>query len=303
MSAAAATVWADTQLDWYRDARSWPLYEYSLLVEAGGLRWHLQDLGNGPAVLLIHGAGSSAHSWHRLAPLLSARWRVIAMDLPGHGFTRGEPDTGTSLPGISRALRQLLHELAIRPMLLIGHSAGAAIAACMTLDEPAHTRAVISINGSLVPFDRRYDYLFSPLAKLLAYLPLTPELISWGARNLTAVQRLVASTGSRLDQQDIDLYWRLMRSRGHVGGVLKMMANWNLPGLAARLPALTVPLIQIVGTNDRIIPPRAAQQVCELLPGASVVSLQNLGHLAHEERPDTVAAALFAAVDALHDGI
>jgi magnesium chelatase accessory protein len=291
---------AEYDLDWACDGSDWPLRESSRFVSAGGLRWHVQQLGAGPSLLLIHGTGSSAHSWHRLAPLLAERFRVTAFDLPGHGFTRGEPPHGMSLNGMSGAVGALLQALSIHPLLAVGHSAGAAIAARMVFDGQFAPRALISVNGALLPFDRYPDMIFAPLARLLASLPFAPTLFSWRARDRVAVERLIESTGSVLASEDIDLYWRLVRSPRHVAGVLQMMAQWDLGELKRKLPQLPVPLVQLVGANDRTIPPSAAQRVRALLPAATVVTLPQLGHLAHEERPDLVAQAIGGAVEVLH---
>ena len=291
---------AEYDLDWACDSSDWPLRDSSRFVYAGGLRWHVQQLGAGPSLLLIHGTGSSAHSWHRLAPLLAANWSVTAFDLPGHGFTRGEPAHGLSLAGMSGAVGALLQALSIQPLLAVGHSAGAAIAARMALDGLFAPRALIGLNGALLPFDRYPDMLFAPLARLLASVPFAPNLFSWRARDRVAVERLIESTGSKLAREDIDLYWRLVRSPRHVAGVLQMMAQWDLGELKRQLPQLRVPLVQLVGANDRTIPPSAAQRVRALLPAARVMMLPQLGHLAHEERPDLVALAIGGALEALH---
>ena len=78
----------------------WPNRTASRYVEAGGLRWHVQSLGDtGPVILLLHGTGAATHSWAGLAPLLATRFRVVAPDLPGHGFSGAAVGAGMSLPG------------------------------------------------------------------------------------------------------------------------------------------------------------------------------------------------------------
>lgn len=291
---------AEPGLDWNRDGSSWPLHESSRFVDAGGLRWHVQQCGAGAALLLIHGTGSSTHSWHRLSPLLAARWKVTAFDLPGHGFTRGAPSRGMSLEGMSEAVGALLAALEIKPLLAVGHSAGAAVAARMALDRVITPRALITLNAALLPFDRYHALMLAPLARLLASLPFAPGLFCWRARDRRAIERLIESTGSRLEREDVDLYWRLVRSPRHIAGVLQMMAQWDLDAMRRQLPQLPVQLVQLVGANDRTVRPSTAQRVLALLPTASVVTLAGLGHLAHEERPDLVARAIFTVADGLH---
>ena len=87
------------RLSWQRDGRDWPNREFSRFVSAAGLSLHVQVMGDGPAVVLAHGTGSSTHSWRTLAPLLARRFTVIAPDLPGHGFTEMPETRRLSLPG------------------------------------------------------------------------------------------------------------------------------------------------------------------------------------------------------------
>lgn len=278
--------------DWDREGRDWPNREASRFVQAGGLRWHVQVLGTGPVLLLIHGTGAATHSWRDLAPLLAERFTVVAPDLPGHGFT-GTPDTaGLSLPGMAAGLAALLEALGVTPELALGHSAGAAILARFCLDGRIAPRALVSLNGALLPLRGLAGQVFSPAAKLLAANPLVPRLFAWRAGAPQAVERLVASTGSHLPPQGVELYRRLITTPGHVAATLRMMANWDLQPLARELPRLKVPLVLIVASADTTVRPAEAQRVRAMLPAAELITLPGLGHLAHEERPERVAALI-----------
>jgi magnesium chelatase accessory protein len=148
---------------------------------------------------------------------------------------------------------------------------------------------VFSLNGALLPLHRMQKALFAPVARLLASTSLSSRLFVWSARDRRAVERLLASSGSSIDAAGVDQYWRLARSQSHVEGALQMMAQWDLDGLERDLPRLQPALMLIVGGNDRMVPPAEARKVQQLLPGASLVTLPGLGHLAHEERPDLVS--------------
>ena len=138
---------------WDRDGHDWPNREASRFVEAAGMRWHVQRMGCGPPLLLVHGTGAATHSWRHLAPLLARRFTVIAPDLPGHGFTDPSPSNALSLPGMARALRALLDHLEIQPAVAVGHSAGAAILARLCIDRQLSPAALIFLNGALLPFE------------------------------------------------------------------------------------------------------------------------------------------------------
>ena len=287
------------RLSWDSDGHDWPGHESSRFVRAGGMRWHVQISGSGPTAFLVHGTGAATHTWRGLAPLLAKRYRVVACDLPGHGFTDPLPRGRVSLPRMAAAVGRLLVALDASPDLAIGHSAGAAVLARLCLGREIQPRALISLNGALLRLAWMPMELFTPLARLFAANPLVPRLVAWRAANRAAVVRLVASTGSRLEPRGVELYARLVRNAAHVGAALDMMAGWDLAPLERDLPTLRTPLSLIVGSGDKAVPVDEARRVCERVPGATLRILPGLGHLAHEEDPRAVARAIGEAVAAL----
>ena len=281
------------RLDWERDGRDWPNRAASRFVKAGGLRWHVQVMGQGPAVLLIHGTGAATHSFRSLAPLLAANFTVVMPDLPGHGFT-GEPPaaSGYSLPGVAQGITALLRALAVEPAVVLGHSAGAAVAIRMVLDGSMTPTGVISVNGALLPFPGiAYDF-FGPAARFFASSRLTAKTFTLFVGSRASAERLLRSTGSRIDSEGVRLYARLTANSGHVHGALALMANWDLHPLARDLPRLPARLMLVTGSRDGMVPPSEAYRVRSLLPKAELVSMPGLGHLAHEERPADIAALI-----------
>lgn len=289
----------------------WPHREASHFVEAGGLRWHVQELHPalpaGPAaeagagahagcelesVLLIHGAGASTHSWRDLAPRLARHRRVLMVDLPGHAFTTRPPTDGLTLPGMAAGLGALMRALRLRPTHLVGHSAGAAVAARLVLDGLAAPRSLAALNGAWLPPAGQGRWFYGPLAKLLVLNPLVPHLFSLHAGDRRAVRRLIDSTGSTLGERGVALYAQLVSRPAHVSAVLAMMAAWDLAPLLRDLPALRVPLHLFVGEQDRTVPPAASLEAQRRVPAAQLERLPGLGHLAHEEAPERVATVL-----------
>ena len=291
------------RLNWDRDGNHWPYRDHSRFLQAAGLRWHVQLMGvdaSLPTILLLHGTGASTHTWRGLIPLLTPHYRLLSLDLPGHAFTdmppQGASSRQLSLPGMARAIYELLTILKVNPAFIVGHSAGAAIAVRMTLDGLATPQRIISINGALQPLGGLAGQVFSPVAKLMSALPFVPSLFAWQAAQPSVVQKLIDSTGSKLDGAGMALYGQLVSNPGHAAGALGMMANWDLPQLALDLPRLAIPLSLMVGSNDQTVPPRQAARLVALWPPSSatppplIITLPGLGHLAHEERPDWVAA-------------
>ncbi len=274
----------------------WPNRHASRFVKAAGLPWHVQIMGQGPVVLLVHGTGASTHSYGQLSQILCEGFTVVMPDLPGHGFTELPAPDRLSLPGMAEDLGALLEALDLHPVLGVGHSAGAAILIQMSLDGQRAPGSIVSLNGALLPFGGIAGQFFSPLAKLLVLNPLVPRFLTWRAANREAVARLIRNTGSTLEPVDIDRYAKLFQTESHVAAALGMMANWDLFTLERNLPRLKVPLTLVAGSADRAISPEDAFRVRDLVPGAEVVVLRGLGHLAHEERPEEIAKIVIKAV-------
>ena len=283
---------------WEREKSTWPNHHLSRFVEAGGIRWHVQQSGRGPHMLLVHGTGASTHSWRDIIPVLAQSYTVLAADLPGHAFTDAVPATRRSISGMAEAMAGLLAALQFKPDYCVGHSAGAVILCRMALSGCISPRAIISINGAFMPLSGAAGLLFSPIAKLLASSSLLPRLLARRAANPANVARVLAGTGSRIDTVGLDLYTRLVSNPKHLAGALGMMSSWDLHAFERELPHLTTPLTLMVAENDRTVPPKQAQTVKRMVANAAVFSLPNLGHLAHEEQPSLVAAQILRICDA-----
>lgn len=284
-------------LDWQRDGRDWPHRQHSRFVQAGGsgIRWHVQIIGAGPVLFLLHGTGASTHSFRALMPALAQRFTVVAPDLPGHAFSRMPDQFEPTLRNTAGALEELLAALDVQPELAVGHSAGAALLVQMALDGALPSPRLISLAGAMVPFRGVGTALFAPAARLLARSALAPRLVAFRARDTRNVERVVQGTGSHLDAQGVDFYRRLASNPGHVAAVLRMLAVWDLEPLFAALPRVDRRLFLVAGDRDRAVPLAQAYTVAAAVPGASVQVVRGAGHLLHEEQPATVARLVLEA--------
>lgn len=283
-------------LDWRTDGAGWPNREASRFVTAAGLKWHVQVMGQGPALLLLHGTGASTHSWRAVMPKLAPHFTVIAPDLPGHAFTNPAGKQSLSLPGMANAIALLLRELKLEPVRAAGHSAGAAILVRMAVERLFAPADIVSLNGAFFPVSGVAGQFFSPLAKAVAGASLIQRMFA-GMADKKAVDRLLRDTGSVIDEEGLLLYQRLFSNEGHVAGTLGMMAAWDLHWVSQDLRNLGVPLYLVRGLKDRTIQPADAGRAAKLTPKSTIIDMPGLGHLAHEEDP-TAAAAIIAAPDA-----
>lgn len=277
-------------MDWPRDLAGWPNAELSRRIAHPPHRWHVQEAGQGETLLLIHGAGASTHSWRDMLPRLAARFHVIALDLPGQGFTQAGGGWRCGLPQMSADIAALMAAQGWRPRALIGHSAGAALALdlAIRLGAEGPSPEVVGINPALGNFEGVAGWLFPALAKALALNPLSAAMLTLGGASPARTGRLIASTGSTLPPEGLALYARLMGDRSHVDATLRMMAQWRIDPLLERLPGIAARSLFITGAKDSAVPPRTADRAAAQMPDAQVIHLPGLGHLAHEEDPEQV---------------
>ncbi|MCR9257757.1 MAG: alpha/beta fold hydrolase [Alphaproteobacteria bacterium] len=277
--------------DWEREAPTWPHSAHSRFVRVEDARLHLQEIGDAtaPCILLVHGTGASTHSFRRLMEVLAGRYRLVALDMPGHAFSERPGHGRLSLPAVAATLSTALTQEGISPDHAIGHSAGAAVLARMILDGGIAPKGLISLNGAFFPFKGLAGKLFPPMAKLLFRNPVVPWFLAGQAQRTRNVERLLQSQGDPLTPEDIDYYARLLRYPSHVSGVMGMMAQWDLKPLLKDLKRLPVPLHAVAGDRDRSVPPSDADALCRLVPNGTVHHLAGLGHLAHEQDPERIA--------------
>lgn len=268
----------------------WPFRDHARRVNARPHDWCVIDLPgpapDAPVILCLHGAGGAGHSFRALAPLLQDRFRVVIPDLPGQGFTRaGARRFG--LDTMAEDLLTLCQTMGIAPAVVLGHSAGAAIA--LRLAEMMPLRAVVGINAALGTFDGAAGVMFPLLARILAVTPFIPHVVArlWG--NPQTVSKLLTSTGSPLDAEGQAQYLTLVRDAAHVDGTLGMMAQWRLEGLMARLPQLATPTLLIASDKDNAVPASVSREAATHMPAVTYAEIAGYGHLVHEEAAGAVA--------------
>lgn len=271
----------------------WPDREHSRFLELDGIRWHYQQQGNGPVVLLVHGAGGSTHSWAGCATALSASFTVISTDLPGHGFTVVPPTVERArnvytIDGMARALQQLLDALQAQPVIAAGHSAGVPVLLRMALQRGFAPTRIVGLCAALVAPPAWYVSLVAPIIGSV----VESDAVALSAAKMAAGTRIVRamldSTGSPLTAAQLACYERLCAMPTHVHATLAMMARWDLPTLLRDLATLETPLDIIAGRRDRWVPEASLRRAVARVRGATY-RVEEGGHLLMEERADEVA--------------
>ena len=195
---------------------------------------------------------------------------------------------------MSSDIAALLAAEQLAPEVIVGHSAGAAIALRLALDLPQPPRAVVAINGALGNLHRPSSDILTQLTMMVARTPLPVVGFTWIASSHGIVRRLISRTGSALDHRGVEFYRRLLADRGHVSATVAMMTQWDVAPLLADLPRVSSEVLLLVGDRDLAVPPETSLGVAPAIPRARVETFRGLGHLLHEEQPAAAAAAIRA---------
>jgi magnesium chelatase accessory protein len=277
-------------------------------ARAGGLLWRTLTVDapagdETPTLLLIHGAGASAHSWAPVIPHLAPFARVFACDLPGHRDT-SLPDDGQLGPeAMAQRLAALLSQLSVEPEVMVAHSAGAEVAIQLIATHGHSPKCLVAFNPSLADAHGHGPPLPAPLRSAMGKLmstSLAGRAASALGESRTLVRMLLRSGGSVLGAEQFDAYVALASRPEHAGATLTMMSQWTrsasseaelLTSVRDRVTTITL----ISGARDRWIPPRIVRTLIRSWPRARMHVLDGAGHLAHEERPEEAARLILQA--------
>ncbi|MEM9429038.1 MAG: alpha/beta fold hydrolase BchO [Pseudomonadota bacterium] len=268
------------------------------VVETRGVSWRVDVTGEGRTVLCLHGAGGAGASWRGVAAAEASALQWVAPDLPGQGGSRSKAPGRGGLEAVASDLRDLLATLSLSPDLVVGHSAGAAIALQLALD--GLRAPVLGFAPAILPFDGPAALMMPALARLTALNPFAPYAIASGMSR-AGVRAMISGLGSRATEDSVALYTRLLGDPAHVGGTIALMARWDVGRLATRLKHLDVPVALVLGGRDPAVPAAALQRLAAAHARIDLQILPEFGHLLHEEAPRIAGDLITAFLDRQND--
>lgn len=254
---------------------------------------HHESHGTGDGVLLVHGFGGDITDWDFVMPSLAEAYRVIAIDLRGHGAS-GAPSAagGYTLAEMADDVWETLDAAGVRaPLAIAGHSMGGGIAQLMTLARPERVRSLVLVDSIGEAFTADMG------AAMLRLIALAEQA------GLGAVANFLDATAPRPEwippeerERDRD---RLRRS-GVIGYVASTHALLRWPGIDARLRQLSIPALVVVGEHDAEYMQQSAALLVEAIASATLVSIEGAGHVPQRERHEAFLAALRGFLAAHH---
>lgn len=204
-----------------------------------GFRCHYLDQGAGPALVLLHGLGSSARDWEAQMHALSPHFRVIVPDL--RGFGASERRGPYAIPQFCTDVRGLLDRLDVRHFSLLGYSMGGAIALQMALDQPARVPRLI-VSNSVPSFRPRSRAHWT----MIIYRMLMMSLVGPRIMGRLQMARMFPKPGqAALREKNAQRAAR--NSRWSYLGALRALIGWSVLG---RLRELSMPVLVLAAEDD-----------------------------------------------------
>ncbi len=266
-----------------------------------GTRIHYRDQGPRDArftLLLLHGTAASLHTWEGVVAGLRDRFRVVTMDLPGHGLTGATAEDRYDRAGMVAAIARLVDHLGLARFVIGGNSMGGEMAMAYALAHPERIEALVLIDSAGLALDLHGRRV--PIGFRLAAIPLLrPLLVHITPRSVVerSVRAVHADPGG-VSADLVDRYWRLMRMEGSRRALMKRFA-----ALADEPPLpverIGMPALVLWGREDHLIPLATGRELARRLPHARLVVFDDAGHVPQEERPVETARAIADFLDAL----
>ena len=279
---------------------TYALQESRFLTVRDDLKLHYTDTGprDAPVIVLVHGFAASLHTWKHWVRELDDTYRVITLDLPGHGLSRVPENGDVSIDYYVDAVDALLSKLNVSSVSLAGSSMGGQVAWEYALAHPGQLDSLILVDAAGWPESEAeerpliFRLLRIPVARTLIRDLDLSGLIEDGLRKSVADPLFVSTDMA-------ERYAALSRAPGHRDALLSLLAGSPQREKAskAKLEAISVPTLILWGEQDRIIPVSDAARFEEAIPNAVAIIYPDAGHLPQEEVWQESVADLQAFLD------
>lgn len=271
--------------------------EHSQFIELSeGIVAHIRDEGlrDGPTLFLIHGSNASLHTWESWVSELGGDFRLVSIDLPGHGLTGRVAGDSYSTVAMADFVLRVADALQIDHFALAGNSMGGEVSLRIALTAPSRVLALVLISSAGMVQD---DVESVPLVFRLTASPWGRIILRhMSPRGLfrNALRDIVATPDRFVTEAMIDRYRDLTLMAGTREANIKRYRDYAAglrQPIEAHLDRLALPVLILWGAHDSLILPRYGERMRDAIEGSELIVYADAGHLAMEEIPIVSAAA------------
>ena len=268
--------------------------EHSWFTTVNGVRIHYQEAGveNAPAMILIHGFISSTMVWNEVfLPLAKAGFRVIALDLPGYGYSEKPRDAAYTIEAQARAVIGLMDCLKVDKAIITGASYGGAIAATVALDYPERVEKLILIGAVTNDDAKKYALLRIARTPVVGDV-LTPLFLGsrWAMRK--RMERVYRRLGRPFDERKLAARHHVLAVANAHRAVIRSAREWNAKRIQQDASLIRQPTLIVWGDHDQEIPMANGYRLRDEIPNARMVIFKSCGHLPPQEYPQQFVEAV-----------
>lgn len=262
----------------------------SNIFDIEGMPLHYRKTGKGPVLLLLHGVGSSLHTWEGWHRELEQDFTVLSIDLPSFGLTGPNPKNDYSVSMYMRVIDALLDELQIDKIFMAGNSFGGFLTWSYALHNPTRVHKMILLDAAGLGTHRAdlrdfgFKLISHPLLKKITHLITPKKLIKQSVYNAYGDRSKITATL-------VDRYYYLLLRKGNREGFSEVLSKTilNEADYIPDLKTIQTPTYIVWGDRDRIISVKDAQRFMEVLPNAKLKIYKGVGHVPMEEIPEQSA--------------
>jgi pimeloyl-ACP methyl ester carboxylesterase len=255
-----------------------------------GTRAHVRDRGPRDALtlVLIHGSNASLYTWEPWAKRLSDRFRVITLDLPGHGLTGAVPNGDYTQEGMVKFIDEVAAILGLQRFAIGGNSMGGRASVLFTIKHPERVTHLVLVDSGGLPTKQVEP---TPLAYRLMGIPIANRLLL----HITPRSLVVDGLNSAIVHKDIitdemiDRYWDFIRMDGTREATI-IRSRIRDKRIRDDIPNVKTPTLILWGEDDRTIPVEAAYAFHAAIAGSELIVYPKTGHIPQEELADESAA-------------
>lgn len=270
-----------------------------------GLRIHYTDEGNpdGRTLIFVHGFAASVHAWRPWIERLRNDYRLIAIDLPGHGLTEAPRNYRASVDSNAELVASLADHAGAARFVLAGNSMGGAVSLVFVMKHPERLDGLVLVDAAGWPGEDGEQRGGPPGMFALFNNPIGRGIIKWFDPRMFAPGGLKSAylEEALVTRELVDRYGELALAPGHRDILLTQNSRSEVLSSAADFSGITVPTLVMSGEQDRLIPVDDSRAIAAAIPGAKLVTYPEGGHVPMEQLPDQSAGDLVAFLKTLRD--